>query len=268
MTSKKKNSAKPEATKRSRKDAPGNAAKILVTGFDAFGGADGNPTEEIAKSMNTEIKVRGLENLAVHPTVLPTCCDLSWKTLRKQLKKHGKGPTVLIMTGLAESRSGVEFERVALNLRDYRIEDNEGHKWPATPIHAKGKEAFISDLPLEKWATALRKKGIPAGVSNHAGSFVCNEIYYRALRYQAKNEHPSLVLFVHVPLPENIEKSAQASKKASEKSSEKETSNKSSKQAKKNDKNDEKKVSAIDGKVLLNRAIEEICRLCATHAFS
>ncbi len=106
------------------------------------------------------------------------------------------------MTGLADFRAKITPERVALNLRDYRIRDNHGHKRVAEKIDPRLDNALLTDVPVDEIRKALRRQGVPCDVSNHAGTFVCNETYFKALRYQMTHKNVRSVLFVHIPLPE------------------------------------------------------------------
>ncbi|MCW5821518.1 MAG: hypothetical protein KIT34_01875 [Cyanobacteria bacterium TGS_CYA1] len=167
--------------------------KIIVTGFNAFDIHQTNPTELLCQ------KVTGIANTDIENVVLETCCTDSWHKLEPLLKDD---KIVLLMLGLADSRNGFSLERVALNLRDYRVPDNNDHEYDGERI-SEGEEqnAFFSDLPLRKYADYLTNHGFPCHVSNHAGAFVCNDLYFRALEYKKNNDNIIAALFVHVPLP-------------------------------------------------------------------
>lgn len=175
----------------------------LITGFDGFGNSTFNPTQTVAGMLPNEAKLRG-GVLKLDSLVLPTCCKGAWAKLSRRLAQEQ--PDLLLLCGLAQKRTVLSIERFALNVRDYRIEDNAGHKWDGQPIEKNGPPAFQSELPLKKLEAHLWKKGYPCEVSNHAGTFVCNDIYYRSLTYQL--DHPEMrVLFLHVPLPGKFGKS-------------------------------------------------------------
>jgi pyroglutamyl-peptidase len=180
----------------------------LITGFDKFGKNKINPTELMVAALPEQITHKG-GRIALPTAVLPTCCQGAWRLLQEKISKDE--PDVLILTGLAQGRKVITVERFALNIRDYRIADNGGHEWDGDPIHKHGPEAIRNRLPLKKLTRQLEKAGFPCDISNHAGTFVCNETYYRALAYQ--NEHPEpIVLFVHLPLPDDYAKSVESSK--------------------------------------------------------
>jgi len=179
--------------------------RCVIAGFDPFGGSDFNPSQEIVAMLPDSFAVGRSITVSLEKVVLPTCCSQSWKKLSR-LIRHSKEPVLVVMTGLAEGRREVNLERVALNLRDYRIADNNGHKGKARRINARAENALFSDLPLETIAGALKRQGYPVTISNHAGTFVCNELYFRALQYARSHDNVVGTLFVHVPLPENLGK--------------------------------------------------------------
>ncbi len=166
--------------------------KIIVTGFNAFDRHEVNPTELLCQrvAMNT---------VDIQAQVLETCCTDSWQKLEPLLSGE---KIILLMLGLADSRNGFSLERVALNLRDYRVADNNKHEFDAVRISEHEEQnAFFCDLPLRKYADYLTNHGFPCHVSNHAGTFVCNDIYFQALAHKKNNANILAALFVHVPPP-------------------------------------------------------------------
>ncbi len=180
--------------------------RVVVTGFDAFGGHAVNPSGLLAGKLGDENGIfhsqsHGkfkLENL-----ILETCCTNSWTKLSPALEStHDDDKIVLIMMGLADNRSEFSLERVALNLRDYPFSDNQEHIYSAVRISDKEfQNAFFNNLPLEQHRDFLINRGFPCEVSHHAGTYVCNDLYFQALEWQQKNKNLALALFVHVPLP-------------------------------------------------------------------
>lgn len=183
--------------------------RCLITGFDGFGGRPNNPSQEIVERLPELLKVSGA-SVSLETMVLETC-EQTWSTLKARLK----GSSVLIMTGVAAKRNVVSIERFALNIRDYRIKDNHGHQFQGTPIESKGPEALVTTVDLLRLEKYLEKKGFPCEISNHAGTFICNDIYYRALHYRQMNGGPARVLFVHLPMPGRYTRTLLNSKKAS-----------------------------------------------------
>ncbi|RTL38047.1 MAG: pyroglutamyl-peptidase I [Candidatus Melainabacteria bacterium] len=180
------------------KNSQSRTVRCLITGFDAFGKHASNPSQRIAELLPNQFEIpRTNLSVEIDTLVIPTCCKQSWRLISKQLAKDDYSS--LIMVGMAGGRKRIALERFALNIRDYGIKDNNGHKYDGTPIYEGEPEALKTDLPLTHLRDTLRKKNIPAEVSNFAGSFICNEVYYQGLRYKEKNGGLSSVLFVHVP---------------------------------------------------------------------
>lgn len=139
----------------------------------------------------------------VDTLVLPTCCKQSWRLIQRQLAGHEYDN--LIMLGLAGSRTKMNLERFALNIRDYGgMPDNNGHKYDGTPIYKGEPEALKTNLPLTDLRRILKGKNFPTEISNYAGAFICNEVYYHALRYKENTSALNSVLFVHVPQPKEF----------------------------------------------------------------
>jgi pyroglutamyl-peptidase len=176
--------------------------RCLITGFDSFGSFASNPSQEIVQLLPSEYKIpRTSTVLQIETLVLPTCCVKSWRLIEKQLGRQHLD--VLIMIGMAGTRDSLSLERFALNIRDYGMKDNSGHEWNDSPIHKGEAQALKTDLPLVPIRNALRKRNFSTNISNHAGSFICNEVYYQALRYQARSKKLGTVLFLHVPTQAN-----------------------------------------------------------------
>jgi pyroglutamyl-peptidase len=194
--------AKPSSRISNKTKEPGQI-HCLITGFDAFGGSNDNPSQTIVESLPKSIKLRKSKvTLDLHSLVLPSCGDNSWRILRRALDAVPvTQPVCIVLTGVAAHRGSISIERFALNIRDYRIKDNCGEEWHGDRIAENGPEAFRTDVDVEFLTQRLRKKGLPTDISNHCGTFVCNEIYYRALLacQQAGRKHKSV--FVHIPSP-------------------------------------------------------------------
>ncbi|HEY9869315.1 MAG TPA: pyroglutamyl-peptidase I [Candidatus Obscuribacterales bacterium] len=174
-----------------------------MSGFDAFDKLEYNPTQVVVESLPDRLEPED-DSPAIELTrlVLPTCCEHAWALLENSLAGLDGEPVILVATGLAQLRTRIELERFALNIRDYRIADNGGHQWLDTIIEEGGPQAIRTKLPLAELLKTLRSGGYACDISNHAGSFVCNDIYYRALRRLETITSPTAGLFVHFPLPE------------------------------------------------------------------
>jgi len=194
--------AKPSSRIPNKTKEPGQI-HCLITGFDAFGGSDSNPSQVIVEGLPKSIKLRKSKvTLDLHSLVLPSCGDNSWRILRRALDAVPvQHPLCVVLTGVAAHRASITIERFALNIRDYRIKDNCGEQWHGDRISDNAPEAFRTDVDVDFLTERLRKKGLPTEISNHCGTFVCNEIYYRLLLacQQADRKHKSV--FVHVPSP-------------------------------------------------------------------
>ncbi|HEY9788337.1 MAG TPA: pyroglutamyl-peptidase I [Candidatus Obscuribacterales bacterium] len=168
--------------------------RCLITGFEPFGSEKSNPSQDVVKMLPSQLG-RGTKAADVAGKVLTTCGSCAWRELARPLSKSD----VVIMLGLASGRKKIGLERFALNIRDYPLPDNKGHKPQNRPIDPACPLALKTDIDVRLLAKKLNDLGLPSEVSNHAGSFVCNETYFRALRHQADNGKPGAVLFVHLP---------------------------------------------------------------------
>jgi len=168
--------------------------RLLITGFDPFGGNDVNPSWEAVKLLPEQVGQYQIYKLAI-PTIFGAAAEM---VLTEAEQLH---PDVVISVGLAGGRDAVTPERIAVNIRDARISDNQGFQPSGDRVVPEGPAAYFSTLPVEKMALAIRQVGIPAAVSNTAGTFVCNDVLYTLLhRFDGT---PVQVGFIHVPyLPE------------------------------------------------------------------
>lgn len=166
--------------------------KVLVTGFDPFGGESMNPAFEAVKLMPDSI-----ENHEIIKVEVPTVFGKSIEVLDHAISKHK--PDIVVCVGQAGGRFGITPERVAINQDDARIKDNEGNQPIDTEIFKDGKPAYFSTLPIKKIVEEIKKAEIPASVSNTAGTFVCNHLMY-GLMYLIDTKYPNIRGgFVHVP---------------------------------------------------------------------
>ena len=166
--------------------------KILVTGFDPFGGEKVNPALEAVKSLPS--KIRGAEIAWVE---IPTVFYKASKVLEAEIEKYQ--PDVVLCIGQAGGRASLTPERVAINQDDARISDNQGNQPIDTSIREDGQAAYFSTLPIKAMVKAIKEEGLPATVSNTAGTFVCNHLMYQAL-YLADKKFPNMRAgFMHIP---------------------------------------------------------------------
>jgi pyroglutamyl-peptidase len=166
--------------------------RILVTGFEPFGGQSLNPSWEVARAL------RGLtlEGAQVTAVQLPCVFAQALPVLQQALAQHR--PDIVLALGQAEGRCDFSVERVAINVMDARIPDNAGAQPIDVPVIAGGPAAYFSTLPIKSLVAGLRAAGFPASVSQTAGTFVCNQVFY-ALQHTLAGlgVHSG---FVHLPL--------------------------------------------------------------------
>lgn len=170
--------------------------KVLITGFDPFGGEKVNPSFEAVRKL--ENKISGADIVKVQ---IPTVFNKSVEMLEKAIEREN--PDVVICVGQAGGRFDVTIERVAINWEDARIPDNEGNQPMDRKIFEDGENAYFSNLPIKSMVTEMKANGIPASVSNTAGTYVCNHLMY-GLMYLINKKHPEIRGgFIHVPFTTN-----------------------------------------------------------------
>lgn len=168
--------------------------KLLITGFDPFGGETVNPAWEAVKKLPDRITDYTLYKLEI-----PTVFGLAAETVLA--KAAQTQPDVILCIGQAGGRAAVTPERIAVNIRDARIPDNAGNQPGGEQIAPDGPAAYFATVPVKKMAAAIENAGIAATVSNSAGAFVCNDTLYSLLHHYAHTDVK--VGFIHVPyLPE------------------------------------------------------------------
>ena len=161
--------------------------KVLLTGFEPFGTATSNPSGEIVKQISGDNIVTA---------ILPVAYTQSAQQLLDLITQHN--PDVVICLGQAEGRTSITPEKVAINLDDARLADNEGVVRNDVKIMDDGPDAYFSTLPLNIMVDAIKAQGIPAAISLSAGAFLCNHVFYVAQnKFAGTNVRSG---FVHVPL--------------------------------------------------------------------
>ena len=172
--------------------------KILVTGFDPFGGEPINPAIESVKKLPDNIAGAQIIKLEI-----PTVKGKSIKKIEKAIEEHN--PDVILSIGQAGGRFDISVERVGINLDDFRIPDNEGNQTIDEPIFPDGENAYFVDLPVKAMVKNIQKNKIPASVSYTAGTFICNHILYGTLYLINKKYKNKKSGFIHIPfLPEQV----------------------------------------------------------------
>lgn len=164
--------------------------KLLITGFEPFGGEEINPSWDAVCRLPTEVGGYTLEKLLI-PVVFGRAAET---VIGAADKIH---PDVILCIGQAGGRSAITPELVGINLRYARIPDNEGNQPKDEQIVPGGEAAYFSDLPVRKIAETINAAGIPAQVSYSAGAYVCNDVLYTLLSHFKNSK--TRVGFIHVP---------------------------------------------------------------------
>ena len=170
--------------------------KILVTGFKPFLGADTNPSEGLALRLSQSFS-------AVEALVLPVEFGRSFEVLQAHLA--GKNYGFIILLGQAAGRMKISFEKIALNWLQTEHPDEAGRFFETGEINAGEKLALMSSFEIDRIYSLLKAENLPVEISFSAGTFVCNELYYRTLS-EVKN---TKAVFIHVPLVRDMEMAQQ-----------------------------------------------------------
>jgi pyroglutamyl-peptidase len=171
--------------------------RVLVTGFEPFGGESVNPSLEAVKRLGT----LGMDGVELETLEVPCVFQDAIATLAGAMRRVR--PDIVICVGQAGGRAEISVERVAINVDDARIPDNAGRQPIDEPIIADGPAAYFSTLPIKAIVAALHTVGIPAAVSQTAGTYVCNHLFYGLAHLIATEFPDTRGGFIHIPyLPE------------------------------------------------------------------
>jgi len=172
--------------------------KVLLTGFDPFGGETVNPAYEAVKMVNDTI-----EGATVIKIEIPTVFKKAVNVIDQAIQEHQ--PDIVLAIGQAGGRAAIAVERVGINVDDARIPDNEDQQPIDETIFEDGQNAYFSNLPIKRMVDEMKKVNIPALVSNTAGTYVCNHVLY-SIMYLIDKKYPTKRGgFIHVPyLPEQV----------------------------------------------------------------
>lgn len=173
---------------------------VLLTGFDPFGGGDANPSWLAAERLHGDI----VAGHRIESLQLPTAFARAPRALRAAIRRHR--PALVVCAGLAGGRAALSLERVAINVIDARIPDNDGAQQIDTPVVRGGPAAYFATLPIKAMRAELEAAGIAAEISQSAGTFVCNQVFYALMHALARTPAPRpRGGFVHVPfVPEQL----------------------------------------------------------------
>ena len=168
--------------------------KVLITGFEPFGGDRINPALEAIKQLDGISLTGG----CIVTCQVPVVRFEAIAAVQNAIEQHQ--PDVVLAIGQAAGRAGITPERVAINVDDFRIADNSGLQVIDEAINPEGPAAYFSTLPIKAMVAALRDAQIPAQVSNSAGTFVCNHLFYGLMDYIAIKQCDIRCGFIHIPL--------------------------------------------------------------------
>lgn len=166
--------------------------KVLITGFEPFGGEKINPAWEAVKALPDTIA--GAEIIKME---IPTVFSKSVPAVEAGIRKHQ--PDVVISVGQAGGRSCITVEQVAINLADARIADNAGEQPVDESVQPDGPAAYFATIPAKEIVKNVRAHGIPCHISYTAGTYVCNYVMYRVLHLAAAGYPGIRAGFIHVP---------------------------------------------------------------------
>lgn len=177
--------------------------KVLITGFDPFEGEKVNPAYEAVKLIPDTIC-----GAQIIKKEIPTVFTKAGQAVEEAMEEHN--PDVVLCVGQAGGRSMISIEKVAINLAEARIKDNEGNQPMDKALHEDGENAYFTNLPCKAVVKELRDNKIPASVSYTAGTFVCNDVMYHVLYLISKKYNNVRGGFIHVPyaLEQVVEKPA------------------------------------------------------------
>lgn len=168
--------------------------KVILTGFEPFGGSEVNSSWETA----VRVGQRPPKGACMETLLLPVSFVRAGKKIREALRE--KRPGVLVMLGQRGKGESIDIERIAINMMDASNPDNDGYHPQEQTIVDGGEAAYFSNLPVKTLRDALLHRGIPARVSNSAGLYVCNSTYYNALNEIYEQGLPTKALFIHLPI--------------------------------------------------------------------
>ena len=166
------------------------AKKLLITGFDPFGGDTVNPSWEAVRLLPDIVGIYEITKMEI-PTVFGTGAQCVLK------KASEINPDVIICVGQAGGRPAVTPEVIGINLREARIADNAGNQPVNVPINADGPAAYFATIPVREIVKSINDAGIPSSLSYSAGAFVCNDVMYTILDHYESTA--TRVGFIHIP---------------------------------------------------------------------
>jgi pyroglutamyl-peptidase len=173
--------------------------KLLLTGFEPFGGSAVNPSEQVVRALAPE----RLPGVQLRTAILPVDRVNGPAALIRAMNRYR--PQAVLCLGEASRGMAISIERVAINLMDYRIADNSGRRVQDELIAPRGPAAYFVTLPIRAMLEAIKAASVPAELSLSAGAFLCNQVLYTALHHIKTHHLQAKAGFVHLPpLPEQV----------------------------------------------------------------
>jgi pyroglutamyl-peptidase len=171
------------------------APRLLLTGFEPFGGDDCNPAQLVVEALAAEPP----PGFALATEILPVSYAGATAALDAALRRHR--PDILLSTGLAAGRTAVSIERRAVNRDDAPLPDNDGVRRNGVKVLPDAPDTYAATVPTGAMAAAIAAAGVPVQISDDAGCFVCNHLFFHACHWAATRRHARLrVGFIHLPL--------------------------------------------------------------------
>lgn len=167
--------------------------KILLTGFEPFGSHWSNISWEVARLLQAEAR----SGCDVRSLMLPVSYERAWEELKREL--IGRQYDCVLMLGLAAKRTDICLERLAINIDDADMADNDGIQRSGMLIERESPAAYFTTLPIIQMREVLNGQGYHVKISNNAGSYVCNHLYFQALHWAKLQENAPEMGFVHLP---------------------------------------------------------------------
>jgi pyroglutamyl-peptidase len=166
---------------------------LLVTAFEPFAGETVNPSFEVAKALETVAFADANVQIMRLPVDRFQAIEQALKRIRES------SPDLVILLGEGSRRYRINPERVAINVDDFRIPDNTGHQPKGEPIIREGPAAYFSTLPIYRIVERLIEAKIPTAISNTAGTYLCNRLFYSVMHFITLENLPIKAGFIHLP---------------------------------------------------------------------